>query len=274
MKESNNKIAFNLFGGGFQHAFSSTGWKYPKNIVWDYNSKINENTFYVDNQIQLGLSDNWSKNIFGWINESPELTKNIVSFCIENIEIIKKKFTCIFTHENSLLDLDSDLFKFSPCTGTWIVDMKIFKKSRNISMISSNKNFTNGHKIRIDYIDKNKEKFDLFGRGFREINNKLEGLKDYRFSICIENGFSDHYFTEKILDCFATGTVPVYMGAQKINQYFERKGIIFIDDNLNLKSLNEDQYKSMIPYVRENFQRVKEYKTAEDWLFKNYLSRF
>ena len=45
-----------------------------------------------------------------------------------------------------------------------------------------------------DYI-KNILDFDLFGRGYRPINNKIEGLKDYRYSIVIENSKSDYYFT-------------------------------------------------------------------------------
>ena len=34
------------------------------------------------------------------------------------------------------------------------------------------------------------------------------------FSVCIENDVYDTYFTEKILDCFATGTIPIYKGTK------------------------------------------------------------
>lgn len=276
MKELNNTIgtiSFNLFGGGFQHAFSSTGWKKPTNIIWEYNSRKNKDSFYVDEAIKLGLDDNKSENIYGWINESPELTKNIVQFCFSHYKFFKSKFTFIFTHEASLINLDPNLFKFAPCTGTWIKNPEIFKKSKNISMISSNKSFTIGHKKRINFINANKENFDLFGRGFKEIDSKIEGLKDYMFSICIENGFSDHYFTEKILDCFATGTVPVYMGARNIDHYFEKRGIIFIDNKLNFKTLNKELYEKMKPYIKQNFEKLKKYLIAEDYLYETYFKK-
>ena len=72
-----------------------------------------------------------------------------------------------------------------------------------------------GHVTRLDWVDRIGDQVDLYGRGFNEIVDKEEGLCDYRFSVAIENGQYKTYFTEKILDCFATGTIPVYLGAPK-----------------------------------------------------------
>jgi hypothetical protein len=60
----------------------------------------------------------------------------------------------------------------------------------------------------------NKDRIDVYGRGISEIPNKEVGLKDYMFSFAVENDTYDTYFTEKILDCFATGTIP-YTWVQK-----------------------------------------------------------
>ena len=179
---------YNLFGGGFQHVYSSTLYKKSKNITWFYNQNVCEETFYVDNSIKSGINDNISKKKYGLILESNFIIPGVVNFCINNLDILKKEYTYIFTHDKRLTDLDSKLFKFAPANGTWIEEPKIYKKTKLVSMVSSSKNITPGHNFRLDFIDKNKCHFDLFGRGFNEIKNKEQGLKDYMFSICIENG--------------------------------------------------------------------------------------
>tara|TARA_Y100000592_G_C5474605_1_gene321516 strand:- start:208 stop:387 length:180 start_codon:yes stop_codon:yes gene_type:complete len=42
------------------------------------------------------------------------------------------------------------------------------------------------------------------------IDKKEEGLTNYLFSLAIENSKIDNYFSEKLLDCFATSTIPIY----------------------------------------------------------------
>ena len=43
-------------------------------------------------------------------------------------------------------------------------------------------------------------------------DNKLAGLKDYMFTIVIENVVDDCWFTEKLMDSLLTGTIPIYWG--------------------------------------------------------------
>ena len=53
-----------------------------------------------------------------------------------------------------------------------------------------------------------------------KIANKLQTLRQYRFSICYENARDiPGYITEKIFDCFFAGCVPVYWGAGNIAQH-------------------------------------------------------
>jgi len=46
--------------------------------------------------------------------------------------------------------------------------------------------------------------------------SKYETLSRYRFCLCFENTVMTGYLTEKIFDCFYTGTVPLYLGAPDI----------------------------------------------------------
>ena len=91
-------------------------------------------------------------------------------------------------------------------------------------------------------------------------------LFDSQFSIAIENAPVDNYFTEKLMDCFLTKTVPVYYGCPNIGDFFDERGMINItfDDNVEtiidkINNINENTYESMLPYIEENYKRSLEY---------------
>ena len=89
------------------------------------------------------------------------------------------------------------------------------------------------------------------------------------FSIVIENSVYPKYYTEKITDCFATGTVPIYYGDTSIGEDFDLNGIIFIENLESLDLLNFDLYYSLMPAIQNNFDRVSKLKTADDCLYES-----
>ena len=135
-------------------------------------------------------------------------------------------------------------------------------------MISSNKKMCEGHKLRLEWIDRIGDQLDLYGRGFNEIINKEEGLCDYMFSVAIENGQYETYFTEKLLDCFATGTIPVYLGAPDIEKHFNADGIITLSDEFDV---SEDIYNDKLDAIQDNLERAKKMEVLEDFIYENYL---
>ncbi len=52
-------------------------------------------------------------------------------------------------------------------------------------------------------------------------NSKSETLASYTFAICFENMTLDGWVTEKIFDCLAAGTVPVYLGAPDVDRWVD-----------------------------------------------------
>ena len=72
---------------------------------------------------------------------------------------------------------------------------------------------------------------------------------------------------EAILDCFATKTIPIYLGTKNITKYFNKEGIIFFD-NHNFKDLSIDLYKEKIDAVNENYEKVKLYRSPEDLIYE------
>lgn len=67
---------------------------------------------------------------------------------------------------------------------------------------------------------------DLYGKGFeRSIpdGGKIDVIRQYRHAVCFENGAYPGYITEKIIDCFVAGVVPIYAGAPDLERYIPRK---------------------------------------------------
>lgn len=131
-----------------------------------------------------------------------------------------------------------------------LIVMKKPEKYREISMITSDKNFMNGHEFRINLISELRSKknhFDLFGRGFNEIENKTEALLNYKYSIVVENSFYPYYWTEKIVDCLLTYTIPIYIGAKNITDFFPEKSFVSVAPDVNkiiktIKNIKEHNF--------------------------------
>ena len=130
-----------------------------------------------------------------------------------------------------------------------------------------------GHQNRLEWVEKLKDKVDLFGTGRpNQLNDKEDGLREYMFSVSIENDNSDGYFTEKLTDNFVMGTVPIYWGSRKIvEKYFDPTGVIFLEDDPNLSTLTIEKYQSMIPAIERNFKLAQELPISEDYFFEKYL---
>ena len=175
----------------------------------------------------------------------------------------------IFTYNDELIKLHPK-FKWVPGNGFWVESPKIYNKTKLVSMICSGKRQTELQNFRVNYAENNKDKLDLYGNINNHITLKEDGLIDYMFSVCIENDMCDTYFTEKILDCFATGTIPIYKGTKNIVNHFNQNGIIFLDD-ISLDDLTPELYYSKMDYIRENFEKVLPFNVNEDWLYDNYL---
>lgn len=105
-------------------------------------------------------------------------------------------------------------------------------------------------KLRVlDYIPKNPSPSY---RG--KVDSKFQALKDYQFSICYENGKNiDGYITEKIIDCFVSGNIPVYWGPNNIESHIPTN--TFIDRR---KFAN---YKELYSHLKEmNLETIQNYQ--------------
>lgn len=137
-----------------------------------------------------------------------------------------------------------------------------YKKDKIISVITSNKYNTDGHKKRYDFVMKLKEAFgdniDVFGRGINEIEDKWDAIASYKYHIVIENSIYDDYWTEKLADTFLAGAYPFYYGCSNISKYFDdscytKIDINKFDESLKIieKIIKDETYEKSIESIRE-----------------------
>lgn len=257
-------IKIGLIGGGFQHSYSSTLWKHPSHFIWSKNN-IEDITFFVDEGIENGLTVNCERK-FAWLLESRTINPNDVLFVKNNWEKVSKEYEVLFTHNKEIYEL-ADNFVYLPPHGFWIETPKIYEKTKLVSMMSSNKHYQH----RLQWVDKLNGLVDLFGNGFNHVDKKETALCDYMFSITIENDIYETYWSEKILDCFATGTVPVYLGSPDIGDYFNMDGIILLTDDFDINSLTIEEYNKRISAIQDNLNRVLKYNVIEDIIYEKWI---
>lgn len=270
-------VKLNMMSTNFAHDKGSTANKPPTQIEWCFNSYDNPISVYLDNDLLKGIYhhklDHGSKKKFLWLIESRRFDNGSFNNVKNNLDDVLDVFEQIWTHNDELLKLHPK-FKWTPAYGTFVKEFDIYQKSKMVSMITSNKTWTEQQMFRYNFAMEHRNKIDVFGVGINEIPNKEIGLKDYRFSFAIENDSYDTYFTEKILDCFATGTIPIYKGTKKITNYFNPDGIIFFDKDFDISKLTEEIYLSKLSAIKDNFDRVQSYSVLDDWIFENYLKEY
>ena len=260
--------SINLIGGGFQHSLSTSGHK-PLFIEWIKNGSSAPISIYVDFSMYENTNPN-TKN-YGWLAESKTINYGLYEWCKNNIELLQSKFILVFTHDVELTKL-SNIFALTQSSGKSFIPFgDIYPKNKLVSMVASNKVMCEEHKYRQKIINKFSEKCDHFGYGYKVIPNKIDGLKDYCFSITMENGTYPNMFSEKITDCFMAGTIPIYYGIENIGDFFNKDGIIILDDNFKVEDLTFDLYHSKKEAVIDNFRRANELLVAEDYIYLKYL---
>lgn len=118
------------------------------------------------------------------------------------------------------------------------------QKKNTIVWVTSNQKNSIGHNNRMDFLDSIKKLpfIELYGRGINPIDDKYDVLKHSKYAIAYENFQSNHYWTEKIVDCFLSYSMPLYFGCNAIENFFPKNSFLQIDPkdkhiNLFLKEI-------------------------------------
>jgi len=262
------KLKINMMGGGFQHEICSSAGNIPKYLEWDKRGNA-DISMYIDDAMYWPVDE--TKKNYAWILESSEYIPGLIRRISNDILQLEDKFELIFTHDKRLVGLSKKM-RLTICNAVpWVMDRKIHNKTKLVSMIGSTNKFFGGHIYRHQIMEKFRSQMDCFGVGHNQITNKEEGLNDYCFSIAMENGNYPNIFCEKLTDCFATGTIPIFWGTPTIGEFFNEKGIITLTDDFKIEDLSTDLYYSKMEYIKENFERAINLPTAEDYIYENHI---
>ena len=143
-----------------------------------------------------------------------------------------------------------------------------FWQRSGISLIASMKNDLEGHKLRHKLISfDNSHTHQLLtplGRAYEQFDDMITALAPFRYSVVIENCIEPHYFTEKILNCLACKTIPIYWGHESVKQYFDTSNWLFFNDLEDgyekIKFASSGEHIVSQDKIHENYVQAKSYK--------------
>lgn len=198
-------------------------------------------------------------------------------------QIIKdnpQAYTYLLTQYPELLTLPNSVKLIG--NGSFVDPVPNLKKKFGVSIVMTNRNVAPGHPLRHELYARRKEvkiPFDIYRgtwNGFEPSEDTIQmppwpnkkwkvHVFDCMFHICIEGFRNEYYYSEKLIDCLITKTVPIYWGCTEIHKYFNTRGIFLVktvNEIIDLCNyLKEGDYYNMLPYVEDNYQRgLKVYK--------------
>ncbi len=185
--------------------------------------------------------------------EPPVVQKNLYT------DRFTSKFKRVYTWDDDLVD-NKKFFKFYyPVLQHMRPNLPGFDDRKLLTQISGRKKSKHKKELysaRVSVIqyfqDKPEGEFEFYGFGWEKdhfrhykgsVSDKFEVLQNYKFSVCYENMCDvKGYVTEKIFDCFAVGTIPIYWGASNITDYIPKECFI---DRRDFKS-----FDGVMDYIR------------------------
>ena len=110
---------------------------------------------------------------------------------------------------------------------TWQMIASEKKKTKQVSVITSNMQWISGHYQRLIFLDALKQELgdsiDFFGHPEHFISDKADALDAYKYHIAIENNMDKHLWTEKLADAYLAECYPIHAGCQNLHNYFPKQ---------------------------------------------------
>ena len=194
------------------------------------------------------------------------------------LDEFEDEYDYVFTYYEPLLQENNRAVKFLGVQ-TWIRDYEFPEKEFSASTLVSGKlkKGLDGHSLRHHLWGRRNEivtpkKFFLSSfdrhKGCDYSQNLILGKKkdplfDSMFHVAIENTRMKNMFTEKIVDCFQTKTIPIYWGAPDIGEYFNPKGVLIansVDGIIDIcNRLTPEVYHDLHQAIEDNYNRSMDY---------------
>jgi len=199
-------------------------------------------------------------------------------------EIVDNQEKLIRNHEfyDLILTWDQEVLsrcanaKLFPMASVWAKEPDTSQKKFEVSFITSSKNSCYGHNYRLDVYNylpatipchQNKKwTVPLPVTKYKSppyLATKHSLLVPFQYTITMENAQHNNYFSEKLLDAFATKTLPIYWGCPNIGEFFNKDGILHFDSMKELveiiHGLTPELYAQKQAVIEENYQKALSY---------------
>lgn len=187
------------------------------------------------------------------------------------------KFDLILTWDENILNSCPNA-KLFPYGTTWIKDFVFQEKEFCITTLIGGKTQCVGHVLRHSLPKALSNVNNIPYHIYNSINTSFGSNQEFRtmknnvlknelfysqFHIVIENVFSNNWFTEKLIDCFQTKTIPIYIGCENIGDFFDTRGILQVKNLEELidvcGKIDRNTYNSMLEFVEKNYQESMKY---------------
>jgi hypothetical protein len=151
-----------------------------------------------------------------------------------------------------------DMFARSDRDVEYLRALTSLDKTKEISVFCSTQNLTADHMSRFQFVAALKHHFgnrlDWYGNGINPVQQKWDGLADYKYTIVLENQSTPYVITEKLQDAFLALAFPIYWGAPEASEIFGQDTFA----SINIKDLSScidsieqlletDPYESKLP---------------------------
>ncbi len=258
---------------------SLMGYGDPKHIKWYRGGLYRDITVYTDHFLPSAHLDNNDSRIqCAWLIEPN--TINTRGYAA--VEVNHQYYDYIISHNMAFLSkFPKEKRVWCPAAGSSLYkhEWEIYPKDKLVLTVVGDKKRSVGHRLRHEVAAK--LRLDVIGRGFKPFapEKRAETYAPYMYQVAIHNTPVGDYWSDILIDCFATGTVPIIWGSRYLKKYFDMKGIICFDtlDQLEsiLRQISEKDYKSRKQAIKTNFEVAKrDYRIIEDYLYKTFFKNF
>lgn len=208
----------------------------------------------------------------------PQAIQETDSYILENAS----KYQSVLTYNPTILQTCSNTkyILFPACSwisGDHYRSLTVSQKQFQISCLTGFKQMTEGHTFRLQlYFHQAQIQQHIntpitwfrssAGQILPELTNnpiiqsdKFPLFETFQYSFVIENSSQTNYFTEKLIDCLITKTIPIYYGCPNIHEYFDTKGWILLTEPDPFHRINEFIYKwKLANYSEQSYSQYKE----------------
>lgn len=244
----------------------------------------NRVVFYTNSELEHAVKHKPRKKVAFLLE-----TKFIAWWTYDYAEAHLDDFDTVLTYDDEMIARHPDKCQFFPHGGCSVPpeERKVWEKSRLVSFWATNRKTAPGHYARHEFCELYKERdnnwlnpyirdlqIDCYGQlPGNYAATMTDCLRDYMFQVVMENNISDTYFTEKLIDCLVTGTIPIYRGSRGTSRFFDPDGILYFSTMEELveilSGLSPQDYMDRLQAVKANYHAARDFVLAEDWIFKN-----